>query len=60
MPILKDEELKKAIEKYKKNHPRKIEANFEGEIKTYETEQVCLDIIETLEYKIKSIESNCS
>jgi hypothetical protein len=56
MSILTPAELETAIKKYKSSHPRVTKVNFEGEEQEYRIEQLGLDIIETLEAKIKELE----
>jgi hypothetical protein len=56
MKIVTEEDLLKAIVKYRASHLRQITANFEGELKEYQTEQLGLDIIEALCERIMQLE----
>ena len=57
MKKLTQDELKEAITKYKKQHPRSVDVNFEGETKRYKNEQLGLDIIENLEAVIAELKT---
>lgn len=60
MKKLNEKELKKAISKYKKQHPRFVEMRLNGDnspLEKYEAEQLGLDIIESLEAIITELKS---
>ncbi|PIR38485.1 MAG: hypothetical protein COV35_06875 [Alphaproteobacteria bacterium CG11_big_fil_rev_8_21_14_0_20_39_49] len=61
MTKLTQEELNKAIAKYKKQHPRVVEMRLNGDnspLEKFKTEQLGLDIIETLEQKVKELQNS--